>query len=162
MAQPSSSKARLKIGSSCRDQGWLSLTLPPSRLKRQMSPRFSPPEIRIVPSGASAMAIGPMPAWLLTKPSAKTLPTKGRSTLSNSLGRVGGVTLGMPCCASWKTSLVDGRSTGGAGRPKLGGVLFGTCGSAPRLAGPPSAWALMPGVGFSRLPAMSVDRARNS
>ena len=108
------------------------------------------------------MAIGPMPASLVSMPVAKDCAMNGRSTLSNSLGSVLGAALGMPACAAMNMALVDGMSTGAGAMPKFGGVVLPTLGSAPRFTLLPSDCAFTPGVGSSRLPAMSVASARNS
>ena len=87
--------------------------------------------------------------------------TNGRITWSNSLGRVSGFAFGMPDSAITNSGLVDGAVVGVGAMPKLGGVVSGTTGSAPRFT-LPSATAFTPGCGFSWLPATSVASARNS
>ena len=118
--------------------------------------------MRSVPSGASASAIGPMPPWLGTMPVANAWAAKGRSTLSNSLGRVSGAALGIPCSAAAKSGLLEGCGKGAGAMPKFGGVVPGTVGSDPRFTAESSAVAFTPGFGASRFPATSVASAKNS
>src|SRR3546814_1687164 len=86
---------------------------------------------------------------------------KGLSTVSNSLGVESGAAAGTFASAAENSGLVDGSGEGSGACPKLGGVVPGTVGSAPRLTSAPSDAALTPGVGSSRLPATSVASARN-
>jgi len=116
----------------------------------------------MVPSGASAIAIGPMAAWLCSMPVAKACARKGARTVSNSLGRSEARVFGMPASAWEKSGLVEGSGAGSGARPKFGGVVPDTVGRPPRLTLESSAVALMPGFGVSRLPATSVASARNS
>src|SRR5690606_25829897 len=64
--------------------------------------------------------------------------------------------------AARNSALLEGSGEGAGGWPKLGGVVPGTPGNEPRLTDVPSVTALTPGLGASRLPAMSVASARNS
>ncbi|MBK8019181.1 MAG: hypothetical protein IPK20_22535 [Betaproteobacteria bacterium] len=87
---------------------------------------------------------------------------KGRSTVSNSDTRVSGSALGMPASAAVNSGLVEGSGAGVGATPKFGGVVPCTVGRAPRLTPDPSGTAFTPATGASRLPATSVDSARNS
>src|SRR3546814_1087441 len=86
-------------------------------------------------------------------PVAKARPVKGLSTDSNSLGADSGSAAGTFASACVNNSLVEGVGEGAGACPKLGGVVPGTVGVAPRLTSAPSETALTPGFGTSRLPA---------
>src|SRR5262249_48028020 len=111
--------------------------------------------------GSTTMPIGPMFAWLCTKPVAKGCAVNGLRTDWNSEAWADGELEGMPCWACTNKGLVDGCGLGAGGVPRATGVGAGTVGKAPRLAPEPSSGAWMPAGGGSRLPALSVARPRN-
>ena len=69
------------------------------------------------PSGASAIAVDPMPADPVGMPVANDPATNGRSTRSNSDCWVCGTTAGTPFSASTNSGLVYGASAGGGASP---------------------------------------------
>ena len=116
----------------------------------------------MLPSGASTIAIGPIPPSLWPIPVAKARPVKGVSTWANSLAPVSATAAGTLASEAVNSALVEGTTVGAGGWPKLGAVVSGTLGTPPRLTFEPSSTALTPGLGTSRLPATSVAKARNS
>ena len=84
------------------------------------------------PSGASAIAIGPMMPSLWAKPVANDWAWNGCKTVWNSDGSLDGGAAGTSCSACVNSGLVEGWTTGAGGMPKLGGVVLGTVGVAPR------------------------------
>ncbi len=157
---PSASNAMLKMGVSSSANGVAAA--PPCPLNFQIVPRLVPPETRKSPSGVSTIAIGPISVVLRVMPVAKARATKGLRTESNSLGALSGAAAGTSASACVNSALVEGSGVGAGGCPKLGAVVSGTVGTPPRLTLDPSEIALTPGLGTSRLPAMSVASARNS
>src|SRR3546814_4831686 len=84
-------------------------------------------------------------------PVAKARPVKGLSTDSNSLGADSGSAAGTFASACVNNSLVEGVGEGAGACPKLGGVVPGTVGVAPRLTSAPSETASTPVFGSPRL-----------
>ena len=123
--------------------------------------RDAPPLIRKLPSGSCAIAIGPRMPSLWAKPVANDWASNGWSTVMNSDGLLAGGAAGTPCCAWVNSGLVEGWTVGAGGMPKLGGVVLGTVGSAPRFTVVVSCGTLAPAGGSSWLPATSVASARN-
>ena len=105
------------------------------------------------------MASGPMPAKLGVMPVPKAAPTNGASTDVNCDGALG-CSDGTPSSACLNSTLVDGAALGVGGMP-TSTVVLPTLGVPPRLVLEPSSGTATTG-GLSRLPALSVDSARNS
>ena len=96
--------------------------------------RAAPPLTRKLPSGAWARAIGPRMPSLWAKPVANDCAWNGCEHRHELGGRCSPAEPpGTPCCAWVNSGLVEGCTVGAGGMPKLGGVVLGTVGSAPRL-----------------------------
>src|ERR1700679_1908599 len=113
------------------------------------------------PAGAWAIAIGPRMLSLWTKPVANDWAWNGCKTVWNSDGLLDGGAEGTSCCAWVNRGLVEGWTIGAGGMPKLGGVVLGTVGVAPRLTVVVSWGTLARAGGCSWLPATSVASTRN-
>ena len=72
-----------------------------------------------------------------------------RAPSVNSEGLLAGGAAGTPCCAWVNSGLVEGWTVGAGGSPKLGGVVLGTVGVAPRFDGVVACGTLMPAGGCS-------------
>src|SRR5689334_17326466 len=112
--------------------------------------------MRMLPSGAWAIANGPRIPSLWSNPVANDCAWNGWSTVVNSDGLLAGGAVGIPCCAWVNSGLVEGWTVGAGGMPKLGGVVSGTVGRAPRLTVVVSCGTLAEAGGNSWLPARSV------
>ena len=99
---------------------------PPFLGIRKSSLRAAPPLTRMVPSAASARAIGPRMPSLWSKPVANDWAWNGWRTVWNSDGLAGrGRRSGPPCWAWVNSGLVEGATVGAGGMPKLGGGRVG-------------------------------------
>src|SRR5579875_2030176 len=115
-----------------------------------------------LPSGAWAMAIGPRMPSLRSNPVANDWAWNGWRTVWNSDGSLAGGAVGTFCCAWVNSGFVEGWTVGAGGMPKLGGVVLGTVGRAPRLTVVVSWGTFAEAGGCSWLPARSVASARKA
>ncbi len=97
---------------------------------------------------------------LTSNPVANDCAWNGCKTVLNSLGLAAGGALGTAFCAWVNSGLVDGCTVGAGAMPKLGGVVLGTVGSAPKLTVVVSWGTLVAAGGCSWLPATSVPNTR--
>lgn len=101
-----------------------------------------------------------MSAWLCGMPVPNAVALKGL-IVSRNLEASVGRTAGTPCSASTNSGFVEGWLPVGGGSPRSC-VVAPTSRSEPRLTREPSSGVASPAGGDSRLPALSVDKARNS
>src|SRR5262249_53286061 len=95
-------------------------------------------------------------------PVTSELAANGRNTVEYSLGRLAAGAAGTACFASTKRSFAGNCAGGGAAAGgSSSAVVLATVCTPPRLAPDPSSRADVAGGGVSRLPALSVARARN-
>src|SRR5229473_1755391 len=120
---------------------------PPVLGNRKSWSRPGPPLTRMLPSGVSASAMGPMPTSLCPMPVTNAWAWKGDMTRLNSDGFVVWAGEGTAALATLNNGLVVGVLTGGGGWPKFGGVVEPTDGVLPRSGSEPSSGVTIPAGG---------------